>query len=83
MTDTDKLKRLAEAPMNFGEALKETLAAFDFMEAASPQAILTLIAERDEAVALLREVVRHNGQDLTHNVSYFLARIDAANNTVA
>lgn len=73
MTDTDKLKRLAEAA-SFGSqryVISDGIAAN----------ILALIAERDEAVALLREWDRvgidgTGGSNLEDSTEAFLARID-------
>lgn len=73
MTDTDKLKRLAEL-LRFGDTSGEY-----------SKAILALIAERNEAVALLRETegLDFEMTDLDIRIDAFLARIDAANKPVA
>ena len=67
MTDTDKLKRLAEAAEKFVDV--------------SDRTVLTLTAQRDEAVALLREwdrvgIAGTGGSKLEDSTEAFLARRD-------
>lgn len=89
MTDTDKLKRLAEMLHGNGHVLpfgvrpdeilaliaeNERLKAVSVKRAAS---IVDLVMERDDAVALLRHCYEEP-MEPWHEVSAFLARIDAA-----
>lgn len=88
MTDTDKLKRLAEAVKTDGGRWDDWQ---EFRRLTSPDSILALIRnldaekgrlerERDEAVALLRETegIDFEITDLDVRIDAFLTRIDAA-----
>lgn len=63
MTDTDKLKRLAEAAKKAGGDWEcSTEEGSDFIEAANPEAILALIAE-NERLKAQAEFGKHAAQD--------------------
>lgn len=56
MTDTDKLKRLAEAAREFEKFAAGALSCAEYLNAATPKTILALIAENERLAVRVSEL---------------------------